>query len=680
MIRDWPLLRLVLVFALVVPCAGADLSKPWRLRVPLPTDQFLASIAYGSGMFVAVGDAGISIMSTDGQKWAKSTIGLTNDLAAIIYGDTGFVAVGEANGGADWSPMIAISSDGVTWNANTIKAFQEVPTGIARMNGVYVIITRTGDIWTSEEGTSWTNSYAPTHPAVALQAITSGAGRFVAVGHGMTLSSADGISWTSHLNVADAVLNAIAFGQNLFVAVGSGGTVLRSADGADWTSSATLTNQPNLTGIAYGGGRFVAVGEDGTNSVILTSSDATVWTRDDVPGTSCGYTVAFGGGLFVVVGCPGQLLNSGDGASWTNVAAQVYNVQGLAYGNRTLVATAIDKVLTSQDGIVWASHDVPIPPRLGRVGFVGSLFFALSSGISYNPDAINGLGVSEDGTNWGQAMLWTNGKSTFNLSMPAYGAGLYVAVGNSYDSVSNVFSAFSFVSRDGRNWTRQSLDTKDSLIQVAYAYNQFIAVGWTGMPGVEIFTSTDGLAWKRTWAGYSDFPWGSLAFGNGTLVTATMSGFLISQDSVSWRIVSPPFDRLIYDVAFSDGMFVASAAAGYVLTSTNGTTWQVFNAGTYAWFWSICSANGTFFTAADMAIYQSAGFGPAGFSLKPPVFLSSGGVQIGLSGGDNVGWLVQASTNLIDWETIASGSGTNMGAGDPHAASFAHRYYRAAPR
>jgi hypothetical protein len=42
--------------------------------------------------------------------------------------------------------------------------------------------------------------------------------------------------------------------------------------------------------------------------------------------------------------------------------------------------------------------------------------------------------------------------------------------------------------------------------------------------------------------------------------------------------------------------------------------------------------------------------------------------------------LLQASTNLIDWEALASGSSTNLEAVDTNAASFAHRYYRAAPR
>src|SRR5580765_5449920 len=132
-----PLFTLVVCCELVLPCSGAGFLNPWQLRFPLPTDEFLASIAYGSGRFVTVGGVGTLVMSVDGQNWVKSTLGLTNDLAAVSYGDTcWFVAVGEANGGADWSPIIATSSDGVSWNVHTINDFRESLTGIAKANGL----------------------------------------------------------------------------------------------------------------------------------------------------------------------------------------------------------------------------------------------------------------------------------------------------------------------------------------------------------------------------------------------------------------------------------------------------------------------------------------------------------------------------------------------------------------
>jgi photosystem II stability/assembly factor-like uncharacterized protein len=57
-----------------------------------------------------------------------------------------------------------------------------------------------------------------------------------------------------------------------YVAVGAGGTILTSTDGATWTAQPSLTNN-DLTAITYGG-QFVAVGKGG---VIFTSLDGLTW-------------------------------------------------------------------------------------------------------------------------------------------------------------------------------------------------------------------------------------------------------------------------------------------------------------------------------------------------------------------------------------------------------------------
>jgi hypothetical protein len=62
-------------------------------------------------------------------------------------------------------------------------------------------------------------------------------------------------------------LNAVAYGNGLFVAVGYGGTILTSPDGAGWTARTSGTSNA-LLGVAYGNGKFVAVGQYG---IILTS-------------------------------------------------------------------------------------------------------------------------------------------------------------------------------------------------------------------------------------------------------------------------------------------------------------------------------------------------------------------------------------------------------------------------
>jgi hypothetical protein len=62
-------------------------------------------------------------------------------------------------------------------------------------------------------------------------------------------------------------LRGITYGNGLFVAVGSDGTILTSPDGINWMARTSGTSN-GLIGVAYGNGLFVAVGEDGA---ILTS-------------------------------------------------------------------------------------------------------------------------------------------------------------------------------------------------------------------------------------------------------------------------------------------------------------------------------------------------------------------------------------------------------------------------
>jgi hypothetical protein len=51
-------------------------------------------IAYGNGVFVAVGNAGLMNTSTNGTYWTKPTSGVTSCLNNIAYGDGVFVALG----------------------------------------------------------------------------------------------------------------------------------------------------------------------------------------------------------------------------------------------------------------------------------------------------------------------------------------------------------------------------------------------------------------------------------------------------------------------------------------------------------------------------------------------------------------------------------------------------------
>jgi hypothetical protein len=143
------------------------------------------------------------------------------------------------------------------------------------------------------------------------------------------------IKWTSRGGFGTQS-NSIAYnGSNLYVAVGSGGTIQTSPDGITWTSRTSNTANV-LTKVAFGNGIWVAVGYSGT---LVSSTDGTTWTvRTSNMGVNDIYGLAFGNGIFVGVGTGGGTTNTGgiiystDGITWTRKS------QSLTVGSTYLCA------------------------------------------------------------------------------------------------------------------------------------------------------------------------------------------------------------------------------------------------------------------------------------------------------------------------------------------------------
>jgi hypothetical protein len=70
-------------------------------------------------------------------------------------------------------------------------------------------------------------------------------------------------SWPSRASGTTSSLPGIAYGGNMFVAVGWNGTIITSSNGTTWTSRSSGVSQ-HLNDVAYGGGMWVAVGYSGT--------------------------------------------------------------------------------------------------------------------------------------------------------------------------------------------------------------------------------------------------------------------------------------------------------------------------------------------------------------------------------------------------------------------------------
>jgi photosystem II stability/assembly factor-like uncharacterized protein len=181
-------------------------------------NQNLYGVAFGNSIFVAVGDYGKIVRSTDnGASWSHVTSGYysggsgahslygTNYLRGVTFGNNTFVAVGYTG------KIIRSTNDGSSWDNVTA----------VNSNNLY--------------------------------GVTFGNGTFVAVGQSGTIikSTNNGASWSSSSSGGNT-LNGVTFGNNIFMAVGEDGRIVKSTDnGANWSSSSSGTTN-DLKGVTFG--------------------------------------------------------------------------------------------------------------------------------------------------------------------------------------------------------------------------------------------------------------------------------------------------------------------------------------------------------------------------------------------------------------------------------------------
>ena len=200
-----------------------------------PVTQNL-TLSVGSG--VATGTYNLQVRATSGSLTKTANLSLTvsapggggagttwtlrnlgNPLGGVAYGNGLFVAVG-------WNGAILTSPDGVNWTAWTSGTSSELK-GVAHGNSLFVAVGKSGTILTSPDGVSWNQQTSET--SSELKGVAYGNSLFVAVGDdGTILTSPDGVSWTARTSGTSSELKGVAYGNSLFVAVGKDGTILTS--------------------------------------------------------------------------------------------------------------------------------------------------------------------------------------------------------------------------------------------------------------------------------------------------------------------------------------------------------------------------------------------------------------------------------------------------------------------
>jgi hypothetical protein len=250
----------------------------------------------------------------------------------------------------------------------------------------------------------------------SIDALTFGNGLYVAGGlNGELRTSTDTITWTSRVSNLISV-DTLLFADNLFIAGGSLG-IVTSTDAITWTTRTVPS--ATYTALTFGNGIYVAAGTGGT---LLTSTDAITWTtRTSEFGATNIRALAFGNGVYVACGDASQLRTSTNGITWTTRdPLQVTNAfLGAAFGNNTYLIVGLNGIArTSTDGITWTSQ-----PTIGTT--VNGAIFANGNFVV----AQNGgqLRTSTDGITWTSRVSGTS----LNLFGLTFGNNTYVVSGGS---------------------------------------------------------------------------------------------------------------------------------------------------------------------------------------------------------------------------------------------------------
>jgi alpha-tubulin suppressor-like RCC1 family protein len=159
----------------------------------------------------------------------------------------------------------------------------------------------------------------------------------------------------------------VTYGDNKFVAVGGEGMSMSSTDGINWTSHSYDIPVGRYTDVAYGNGTFVAVNDEyNVNEKVATSTDGATWTPRTASLNYDFYSVAYGSSSFVAVGYNGAIMRSTDnGTTWATKTSSIDNSWvSVTYGNGKFVAVA--EYPTDQNN--WRNTFEQIYPESGSVG------------------------------------------------------------------------------------------------------------------------------------------------------------------------------------------------------------------------------------------------------------------------------------------------------------------------
>jgi fibronectin type 3 domain-containing protein len=290
-------------------------ATTWTHQLPTlaVTRLTLSDIVWANSQFVAVGGYGSSninggrnssviLTSPDGDTWTVRPSGSTDPILEVIWTGSQFVAVGMGG--------ILTSTDGETWTIR-YSGSGVVGRGITWNGSKFVVVGGYQYVLTSDDAITWTSHAISS--TVGFDAVQWNGERFVAVGGNTSgynvMTSFDGENWTAPAGVFPR-LDDVIWANNQFVAAAFERT-LTSPDGLTWTTHYLSDPSGYMVKVEWDGTQYVSSSAEGP---IHTSPDGANWTRQNVGTENWLNAIAWDdNGKAVAVGLWGTILTN---SSW----------------------------------------------------------------------------------------------------------------------------------------------------------------------------------------------------------------------------------------------------------------------------------------------------------------------------------------------------------------------------
>jgi hypothetical protein len=627
----------------------------WTARYSLPRANDLEHIVFHNGRYVAAGQGGSILTSTNATNWIAMDLGNRYTALGLAAGNGRFAALIAE----DETYFVLTSTDGLAWTPNIVPGFAYLTT-ISFEEGYFHVwgATASGQTQRGEsvDGGAWRLQFTAGLSSPP-RSIAYGAGMYIAAGYGQLFDAADGVHFTAR--PAGGTLNRVRYLSGIFVATGSDGTLFTSTDAGRHWRPHYCGVRGQFRGIAYGDLRFIAVCENGIVAYSLDSGASWFTGTISVQGalmTQDLGDILFDGTRFVICGHDGVLLTSTSGSIWTKQRqGGLADLKGVAYNNGVFVAVG-NGALTSSNGVDWTP-----PQNLGGANgiiFADGRFVAVGNG--------GGIATSSNGFNWsGGPTAPAN-----DLLAITFGNDTYVAVGTigSLVTSSNAFL-----------WTSQPIAPPHltDLTGVAFGRGMFVTVGGYFAPdgNAVIASSSDAKTWTLANVAAPHFLRDVVFTGN-EFVAVGDDGFnLYSTNGINWSgsNVAAPFQNLRH-VTTVAGRVIAVGDNGTILSTRVLTNWDQHASTLSGDLYGIAFGQSKLVAVGKAGtIAQS---DPVLASFSPPTF-TGGKVELNVYGGMEPSYRIESSSNLLTWE--GAFSLTNEGV--PHSLSLntnsSPRFFRA---